>query len=114
MLLQMDRLTARVTSTRATGCRLETYRDGDTYVIDIDLPGIDPADIDFSVDHHVLTVRAQRVRPGDDDTAAATQECSKQVVLSDTLDVDQLAARYDNGALTLTIPVRAEELARAA
>lgn len=113
MLLQLDRLTARVTSTRTTGCRLQTYRDGDTYVIDIDLPGVDPADIDFSIDGNVLTVRAERVPNATDSAAAPAEGRSKQVVLSDELDTDQIDARYDNGALTLTIPVR-PGLARAA
>src|ERR1041384_455243 len=102
MLLQLDRLTARVTSTRTTGCRLQTYRDGDTYVIDIDLPGVDPADIDFAIDGNVLTVRAERVRTAAEVAAAPAEGCSKQVVLADELDTDQIDARYDNGALTLT------------
>ena len=113
MLLQLDRLTARVSSTRDKGCRLETYRDGDTYVIDIDLPGVDPADIDFAIDGTVLTVRAERVRTAEEAAASPGEVCSKQVELSDELDLDQIDARYDQGALTLTIPVRGG-LARAA
>ena len=37
----LDRLTARVfdTATRTSGCRLDAYRDGETFFIDIDLPG---------------------------------------------------------------------------
>jgi HSP20 family protein len=30
---------------------------------------------------------------------------SRQIFLSDTLDTDRLEARYDNGVLTLSIPV---------
>jgi HSP20 family protein len=103
-----DRLTARVfdTATRTSGCRLDAYRDGDTFYIDIDLPGIDPADIDVAVDGTVLTVRAERQhpdRPGQ--TVRRMGTCSRQVELSDTLDTDRLEARYDNGVLTLRIPV---------
>ena len=60
-----DRLTARVfdTATRTSGCRLDAYRDGDTFYIDIDLPGVDPAGIDVTVDGKVLTVRAERHQP---------------------------------------------------
>jgi HSP20 family protein len=103
-----DRLTARVfdSATRTSGCRLEAYRDGDTYVIDIDLPGVDPASIDVMVDRQVLTVRAERRHA---DEPAITQrpagELSRQVTLSDTLDTDRLEARHDNGVLTLTIPL---------
>ena len=97
-----ERLTARVLdqSARSAGCRLETYRDGDTYHIDIDLPGVDPADIDFSVDDRVLTIRAARRREGLRLVAG-----EKQLPLSDHLDTDRIDARYEDGQLTLRIPI---------
>ena len=60
----LDRLTARVfdTATRNSGARLDAYRIDDTFYIDIDLPGVDPASIDVTVDRKVLTVRAERKR----------------------------------------------------
>jgi len=103
-----DRLTARVfdSATRTSGCRLEAYREGDTYVIDIDLPGVDPASIDVMVDRQVLTVRAERKHAeASAVTEQPTGELSREVTLSDTLDTDRLEARHDNGVLTLTIPL---------
>ena len=102
-----DRLTARVfdSATRTSGCRLEAYREGDTYVIDIDLPGVDPASIDVMVDRQVLTVRAERKHADSVATEQPAGELSRQVTLSDTLDTDRLEARHDNGVLTLTIPL---------
>jgi HSP20 family protein len=107
-----ERLTARVLDkpARSAGCRLETYRDGDTFHIDIDLPGVDPADIDFSVDDRVLTVRAARRHDG---LRLVTGE--KQLPLSDTLDTDRIDARYEDGQLTLQIPIMSPaDLAEAA
>ncbi|HEU4349127.1 MAG TPA: Hsp20/alpha crystallin family protein [Actinoplanes sp.] len=97
-----ERLTARVfdSATVRSGCRLETYRDGDTYFIDIDLPGVDPADIDVTADRAMLTIRASRRREG---LRLVTSE--RQVPLSDTLDTDRLEAAYENGQLTLRIPI---------
>ena len=52
----------------ATGTRpgvaapLDAYRHGDTFFVEIDLPGVDPASIDATVDGNVLTVRAERTR----------------------------------------------------
>jgi HSP20 family protein len=96
-----ERLTARVfdRATRRSGCRLETYREGDTFYIDIDLPGVDPADIDFVVDHDVLTVRAAR-REGLRLVAG-----ERQIRLHESLDTDRLEARYEDGQLTLRIPI---------
>jgi HSP20 family protein len=108
----LDRLTARVfdTTTRSAGARLDAYRIDDTFYIDIDLPGVDPASIDVTVDRKVLTVRAERKRPEHDGLRLLVAErpmgtVTRQVVLSDDLDTDRLEARYDNGVLTLSIPV---------
>jgi HSP20 family protein len=107
-----DTLTARVfdSATRTGGCRLDAYREGDTYYVDIDLPGIDPASIDVAVDGTVLTVRAGRKsteRAGvrrivaDRPMAGVT----RQIFLPDAMDTDRLDATYDNGVLTLRIPL---------
>jgi HSP20 family protein len=98
-----ERLAATVVgTTRKAGCRLETYRDGETFHIDIDLPGVDPADVDVTTDRDVLTVRASR-HAGQ--AKALGGKC--QIPLSGALDTDRLAARYDDGVLTVSIPVRA-------
>jgi HSP20 family protein len=108
----LDRLTARVfdSAARGSGARLDAYRDGDNFVIDIDLPGVDPASIDVTVDRKVLTVRAERKRAEREGLRLLVAErpmgtVTRQVFLSDSLDTDRLEARYDNGVLTLTIPV---------
>ena len=107
-----DRLTTRVfdSATRSAGARLDAYREGDSFFIDIDLPGVDPAGIDITVDHKVLSVRAERKRAEREGVQYVVAErpmgpVSRQVFLSDSLDTDRLDARYDNGVLTLTIPV---------
>ena len=107
-----DRLTTRVfdSATRTGGARLDAYREGDSFFIDIDLPGVDPASIDLTVDRKVLSVRAERKRVEREGVTYVVAErpmgpVSRQVFLSDSLDTDRLDARYDNGVLTLSIPV---------
>jgi HSP20 family protein len=107
-----DRLTTRVfdSATRATGARLDAYREGDSFFIDIDLPGVDPASIDITVDRKVLSVRAERKRADREGVRYVVAErpmgtVSRQLFLSDSLDTDRLDARYDNGVLALSIPV---------
>jgi HSP20 family protein len=108
----LDRLTTRVfdSATRGTGARLDAYRIDDTFYIDIDLPGVDPASIDVTVDRKVLTVRAERKRPTTEGLRLLVAErpmgtITRQVFLSGNLDTDRLEARYDNGVLTLSIPL---------
>ena len=111
----LDRLTARVfdSATRSSGARLDAYRIDETFHIDIDLPGVDPAGIDITVDNKVLTVRAERKHVEGENVRYLVAErpvgsVGRQVFLSDTLDTDRLDAKYENGVLTLRIPVRAK------
>ncbi|GIF10048.1 Hsp20/alpha crystallin family protein [Actinoplanes teichomyceticus] len=115
----LERLTARVleSSTRTAGARLDAYREDDTFYIDIDLPGVDPASIDITVDGKMLTVRAERGRADRENVRYLIAErpvgtFSRQVRLSEKLDTDRLEARYDNGVLTLSIPVLQERRPR--
>ena len=95
---------------RTAAAPLDAYRDGDTFYVEIDLPGVDPATIDATVDRNVLTVRAQRTRVEREGvrrviTERATGTVARRLVLGDSLDTDRLEASYDAGVLTLSIPV---------
>ncbi|MFF4341353.1 Hsp20/alpha crystallin family protein [Kitasatospora sp. NPDC001540] len=99
------------TWSRPTPMPLDAYRAGDEYVICFDLPGVDPEAIDIDVERNVLTVKAER-RPrqqGEDVQWELSERplgvFSRQVVLADTLDPDGITAEYDEGVLTLRIPV---------
>lgn len=46
--------------TRLPVMPMDAYRHGDGWVAAFDLPGVDPASIDLTVDKNVLTVRAER------------------------------------------------------
>jgi HSP20 family protein len=93
-------------STRRSGARLDTYRIDDTFHVDIDLPGGDPADIDVKTGKTALTVRAQRRA-----TERPLGTVIRQMPLPDGLDTDRLDARYDGGVLTVSIPLTARTAA---
>ena len=98
------------TAVRAAAAPLDAYRAGDTFYVEIDLPGVDPATIDATVDRNVLTVRAERTRTEREGvrrviTERATGAVTRRLVLGDSLDTDRLEASYDAGVLTLSIPV---------
>jgi HSP20 family protein len=89
---------------------MDAYRRGDDFVVHFDLPGVDPASIDVSVDNNVLTVRAERrfeQEPHDEILATERPQgtFTRQLMLGDQLDTDRISAGYDRGVLTLTIPV---------
>ena len=90
----------------------DLFRSGDHYVLLCDLPGIDPGSIDIGVDGRVLTIRAERTRRGDD-VEWLTQERPtgtfvRQLTLGSGLDLDRIEARYDDGVLSLLLPVAEE------
>ena len=109
----LDRLAQQLvgagTSTRPSVMPLDAWREGDAFVIEFDLPGVQPETLDIDVERNVLTVRAERPsKNGDWEMLAAerpTGLCSRQLVLGDTLDLDRLEARYAAGVLRLTVPV---------
>jgi HSP20 family protein len=98
------------TPNRPAVMHVDGYRDGDWFYVDFDLPGVDPDSIDVTVERNVLNVRADRKRPAREGTELVMAErpmgtFSRQLFLGDTLDTEKLEANYDNGVLSLRIPV---------
>jgi HSP20 family protein len=89
---------------------MDAYRQGDSFYICLDLPGISPDSIDLTVEQNVLTVRAERAPLQADGAQMIVAErpygtFTRQVFLGETLDAEHVAADYAAGVLTLTIPV---------
>ena len=89
---------------------MDAYRHGEQFVVHFDLPGIDPNSIDLTVEKNVLTVSAERTwQPGEGYQVVASErpqgKFSRQLFLGEGLDYDHIAASYDHGVLTVTIPV---------
>jgi HSP20 family protein len=114
----VDRLFEQaLTQARRPSMPMDAYRHGETFVIHFDLPGVDPASIDVQVERNVLEVKAQRTwRPveGDDVIAAERThgDFTRQLFLGDGLDAERVHASYENGVLTLTIPLAERAKAR--
>jgi HSP20 family protein len=109
---ELDRLTQQMlgTTARPAAMPMDAYRQGDSFYIHFDLPGIDASSIDLTVEQNVLTVRADRNPVKADGAELIVAErpygtFTRQVFLGETLDTDQIAADYNTGVLTLTIPV---------
>jgi len=96
---------------------VDVYRRADGLVADFDLPGVDPASIEVTVEKNVLTVSAERharTQEGDQVLLAERSQgrYSRQLHLSDHLDTDHIDAHYDQGVLSLRIPVSERAKAR--
>ncbi len=110
---EFDRLAQQLlgtgTTSRPAVMPMDAWREGDTFVVEFDLPGVRPETLDIDVERNVLTIRAERpASNGDWEMLAAERPTglfSRQLVLGDNLDLDQVKADYDAGVLKLTIPV---------
>jgi HSP20 family protein len=108
---EVDRLAQQFwgTQSRPSVMTMDAWRDGDEFVVEFDLPGIDPGKVDIDVERHVLTVKAERPSlNGDRELVAAERPrgvFSRQLILGDNLDTERVGASYASGVLTLRIPV---------
>lgn len=109
---ELDRLTERLWGTvaRPVAMPMDAWRDGDTFVVQLDLPGVTAESIDLNVERDVLTVQAERKPAYGDDverviTERPTGSFSRQLFLGESLDTERIDASYDAGVLTLRIPV---------
>lgn len=91
---------------------MDLYKDGDVYVVEADLPGVDPSTVDVDVDGQLLTIRAER-KPAVSEGQGVqwmtrereTGSYVRQLNLGQDVDLENIAANYENGVLKVNIPV---------
>jgi HSP20 family protein len=108
----VDRLAEQLLGTQRAprAMPMDLFRSGDHYVLACDLPGVDPGSVDISVDGGTLTIRAQRTPRSDEHAQWLAQERPngtflRQLGLGEGLDTTKISATYENGVLTVTLPV---------
>ena len=104
----LDRLAEQMlgAATRPSMMPMDAWQDGDEYVVELDLPGVDPDHIDLDVERNVVTIRAER--PERQQLMIGERphgSFRRQLVLGDALDAGKIRAGYDSGVLVLRIPV---------
>ena len=110
-LRELDRLVQQTTGgTRTPVMPMDAYRHQDRFVVHFDVPGVDPSSIDLTVERNVVTVSAERRwQPAEGDQVLVSERpqgsFSRQLFLGEGLDPDAIEAGYDNGVLTVSIPV---------
>jgi HSP20 family protein len=115
---ELDRLAEQTMSVGARALHsmpMEAMRRGDELIVDLDVPGVGPDDIDLTVEdlaveRNVVSIRVRRLpaRQEGDEVLIDERphgEFARQLFLGDNLDADRLTADARDGVLTLTIPV---------
>lgn len=95
---------------RRSSLDADVYRLGDTFYVEIDAPGVQLEDIDLELEKQHLTITVERRELADEERTdivrgRATGTFRRRFFLGDSLAGDQVEASFDNGVLTLAIPV---------
>lgn len=96
---------------------MDLYKVDDHYVLTADLPGVDPGSVDVTVDNGTLTLTAHRSMRSEDSVQWLSSErffgtYRRQLSLGEGIDTTKIAATYENGVLTVTIPLAERAKAR--
>jgi HSP20 family protein len=96
---------------------MDLYRSGDHYVLHADLPGVDPGSVDVQADNGTLTIKAERTERTEEGVQWIASErftgtYMRQLALGDNIDAERISATYQNGVLTVTLPVAERAKAR--
>jgi len=93
-------------STSSTQFPVDLYEDKDNAFVRAELPGVDRSDIHVEVVDGYLTINASRKTK--DGHCGQALSVNRSVSIPDTVQSDQVAAVYENGVLTVTLPKREE------
>jgi HSP20 family protein len=108
---ELDRMASALMDNRGPRVMpMDLFREGDHYVLNADMPGIDPGSVDIDVDGQLLTIRGERTMANHENVKWLTRERMagsflRQLNLGQGIDVDRIGATYNNGVLSVTIPV---------
>jgi HSP20 family protein len=89
---------------------LDVVQQGDNFVIHASLPGINPDNIDVSIEDNVLTIRGQSAHESEHKEGSYLMQERRSgsfyraLRLPETVDTDQAHPFYEHGVLTITIP----------
>jgi HSP20 family protein len=106
---QIQQLASRMQESSAT-MAMDAYRRGDTVFVHFDLPGVDARSIELTAEQNTLTVRAERRWTPDPEDQLLAQErpqgsFTRQLMLGEHLDTEHIEAAYEDGVLTVEVPV---------
>nr|MBA2601221.1 Hsp20/alpha crystallin family protein [Actinomycetota bacterium] len=113
-----DELVTRVLGSEAGGSwpsagynvPTDVFHDDDRLIIRMDLPEVDPGEVEVTVQENVLLINGTRKFPYEPDKVRFVRrgtfygDFTQRVTLGRGLDLDKINARYEGGVLELSIP----------
>jgi HSP20 family protein len=93
---------------------VDIHEEANQFVLNVDLPGVDPKDVEITSEQGVLTIRGQRedarkqARDGHRRIERIHGEFQRRFSLPETADVQNIKAKAVNGVLEVSIPKLAQ------
>jgi len=89
---------------------VDIYQDGDAVNVRAELPGFRKEDLKVNVADDILTITGRLTTAHAKDKTAPKTETTveRAIALPENLNYDKVAATYENGVLTVTLPKRDE------
>ena len=90
---------------------LDIVRDGDIVTVTANIPGVNPENIDVTIEGEVLSIKAEtkveEQREASDYVVRErrTGSFSRLLQLSENVDTENVQPRYESGVLTITLPM---------
>jgi HSP20 family protein len=97
---------------------VDIIEEAERFVLRADLPGVDPEDIDISMEKDVLSLAGERISEKTDDAdhlhrvERFSGRFLRRFTLPDSADTSAISARSNNGILEVIIPKQAEVQSR--
>lgn len=92
----------------------DLYETADEFILEMGLPGFDPADIDVTVEHGILAVSGQRTRNEEDEKRNyhvrehTYERFSRSFSIPASVNVEGVQADFEKGMLLVSLPKAAE------
>lgn len=98
--------------------RVDVREERERFVIQADIPGVDPKDIEIHMEKGVLTIKGERKSESKEETTQFTRierahgTFHRRFALPDSANADAISASGKNGVLEIVIPKRPETTPR--
>ena len=80
------------------------YENDDSFVVQLELPGIEPKDVSLEVGDNVLRLSAARKTRSSKDDSESTLSYKQSFSIPEGVDTDKVEAGYEDGVLSVTFP----------
>lgn len=91
---------------------------GDAYVVETELPGVNPDDVEVVIEGRTLTIKGRFAEEREEDSGnyllreRRRGQFMRAVALPGMVEVDQVTSKYEDGELIITLPKAKQDRAR--